>query len=388
MARYSAGGAGIGALLAYFFDPSQGRRRRALLRDQVVHVRHEAEHAAQSTFEDLNNRITGLFAEVRDRSSARPVDDNVLSERVRARVGRLVCHPGAIYASAVNGQVTLTGPVLRDEVARLLAGVRAVPGVRGIDNRLGVHDEPGDVPGLQGECNSALEQAGFFERGWSPAIRLLAGVGGISLALFGVQRRGALGTGLAIVGGALALQGITNWSVPALIGLIPNRRGIFVQKTINVEAPIDEVYRFLSEPQNFPSFMSHVDQVLPVAPNRYCWTVKGPAGIPVSFETVVTQAVPNRFIIWQSVPGSAVLQTGFIRFEMNRDGSTRVGLKLRYDPPGGELGNLVAELFGADPRQALNDDMLLFKSLLENGRTTAHGRTVSVNEVAGREQAS
>lgn len=43
----------IGALAMYFLDPVSGRRRRALLRDQLAHARNE------------RNRAHGLVAEAR-----------------------------------------------------------------------------------------------------------------------------------------------------------------------------------------------------------------------------------------------------------------------------------------------------------------------------------
>lgn len=48
------GALGIGALAMYFFDPENGRRRRALLRDKAVHYN-----------KDLRNRAQGAVAETR-----------------------------------------------------------------------------------------------------------------------------------------------------------------------------------------------------------------------------------------------------------------------------------------------------------------------------------
>jgi hypothetical protein len=76
------GAFGIGALAMYFFDPDSGRRRRALLRDQLVHARHEIGDYAEGTAKDLRNRGYGLAAEARgmierslgERRGASPVD--------------------------------------------------------------------------------------------------------------------------------------------------------------------------------------------------------------------------------------------------------------------------------------------------------------------------
>jgi hypothetical protein len=59
------GALGIGALAMYFYDPVSGRRRRALLRDQLVHARHEIGDYAEGTTKDLRNRAYGLVAEAR-----------------------------------------------------------------------------------------------------------------------------------------------------------------------------------------------------------------------------------------------------------------------------------------------------------------------------------
>jgi hypothetical protein len=58
---------GIGALAMYFFDPVSGRRRRALLRDQLVHAQKEIGGYAEGTAKDLRNRAHGLAAEARKR---------------------------------------------------------------------------------------------------------------------------------------------------------------------------------------------------------------------------------------------------------------------------------------------------------------------------------
>jgi hypothetical protein len=55
-------GAGVGAGLMYVLDPQAGRRRRALARDQAVHLAHEARDAANVVARDMRNRAQGLAA--------------------------------------------------------------------------------------------------------------------------------------------------------------------------------------------------------------------------------------------------------------------------------------------------------------------------------------
>ena len=63
--------------------------------------------------------------------------DDVLVERVRAQLGRLVSHPHAIDVEAVNGRVTLRGPILQAEVNRLLRASGRVRAARTCCGRRG-----------------------------------------------------------------------------------------------------------------------------------------------------------------------------------------------------------------------------------------------------------
>jgi len=65
-------------------------------------------------------------------------------------------------------------------------------------------------------------------------------------------------------------------------------RGICVQKTININAPVERVFNVWSHHECFPYFMSRVREVKDLGNGRYHWTVLGPAGIPVEWEGVIT----------------------------------------------------------------------------------------------------
>ena len=53
-------GAGLGAGLMYILDPQQGRRRRALMRDQFVHALHELDDAIGVLSRDLGVPGAGI----------------------------------------------------------------------------------------------------------------------------------------------------------------------------------------------------------------------------------------------------------------------------------------------------------------------------------------
>jgi hypothetical protein len=142
-------GLGLGVGLMYFMDPERGRRRRALVRDKVAHTTRVSSNALGAVGLDLGHRVTGLLARARGVLHRRPVDDGVLVERVRAKLGRVVSHPHAIDVNAMNGYVRLRGPVLQPEAIRLVRAVARVPGVRDVIDALDVH-LTADIPALQG----------------------------------------------------------------------------------------------------------------------------------------------------------------------------------------------------------------------------------------------
>jgi BON domain len=144
------GGVGLGAALMYIFDPDRGGRRRALIRDKFVAAGNKTNDLAGKLSRDLRNRAYGVVAETKSLFKPEEVTDDVLADRVRAKLGRYRVHIGAFDVTANSGTVTLRGRVLADELPKVLRATRFVRGVKEVDNQLEVHAEAGDVPSLQG----------------------------------------------------------------------------------------------------------------------------------------------------------------------------------------------------------------------------------------------
>src|SRR2546423_7524759 len=106
------GGIGLGAGLMYVLDPDRGRRRRALVRDKVARVINKTRDATGKTLRDTRHRARGLVAGARSLLKREQVSDEVLIERVRSKMGRVVSHPHSIGVTADRGRVTLRGPIL------------------------------------------------------------------------------------------------------------------------------------------------------------------------------------------------------------------------------------------------------------------------------------
>jgi uncharacterized membrane protein len=376
----AATGLGLGAGLTYFLDRERGHRRRARVRDTVVHGANVTGDAASKTWRDVSHRASGLVAQATGIFKPDTVSDEVLVERVRAKLGRVISHPHQIEVTAAQGRVMLSGPVLATEVDRLVEAVSAVRGVTGVDRHLVIHEQADNVPSLQGGRLRSGETSAFMQTNWAPAARLLGGVVGATLALYGARRRGMLGAALGLVGGSLLARAATNLEIRDLAGY-GGGRGIGVQKTITIQAPIERVYDLWSHPESFPHFMARVREVKDLGDGRYQWTVVGPAGIPCSWKGVITRQVPNELLEFRSEPGSIVEQHGVVRFERDVDGGTRVDVKMSYRPPGGVVGHVVARLFGADPRSEMITDLNRMKSFIETGQPP---HDAAERQVAGR----
>lgn len=371
--------AGIG--LMYLLDPERGRRRRAILRDKVARALDATGDAVGTTGRDLRNRTRGLFAEAKSLVRREPVSDEVLAERVRAALGRVVTHPGSIEVTARDGRVTLSGPVLAREVDDLVSCISKVRGVREVENDLAAHKQAGDVPGLQGAGARPEHRFELLQENWSPAWRLLAGAAGGGLAAYGARRRGPAGAALGVFGVGLLARATSNLKLERLLGLGAGRRGIDVRKTIRVASPVDRVFDYWADFGNFPRFLSHVKEVRDKGQGCSHWKVAGPAGIPVEWDAVVTAFIPSQLLAWKTAPRAAVRHSGVVSFDEDPAGGTRVDVRMTYKPPFGVVGHAVAALFGTDPKQALDDDLVRFKSLIETGKTTAHGEEVVAVEV-------
>lgn len=209
-------GAGLGAAAMFLLDPARGKRRRALVRDKLALATRKTGDCLEVTTRDVTNRTRGWYSEIKSRISSEQPDDSVLVDRVRSKLGRVVSHPGAIHVTAQNGTVTLSGPVLADEVPHLLSCVKWTAGVQSVNNNLDVHEEAENHPALQGGRERTGRRFALLQENWSPTARLLAGTAGASLAVYGGVRRNALGAGLGAAGLLLMTRGITNTGLTQL----------------------------------------------------------------------------------------------------------------------------------------------------------------------------
>ena len=138
-----------------------------------------------------------------------------------------------------------------------------------------------------------------------------------------------------------------------------------VEKSIRVAAPVDEVYRFWRNFENFPRFMEHVEEVRLTDPDGKMshWKLKGPLGVTVEYDAELAKDEPNKTIGWNSTGGS-IETTGAVTFADTGD-NTQVNVVMQwYDPPAGRIGEALSRLL-QNPDKMLEEDLQRFKRLVE-----------------------
>ncbi|MBM4357685.1 MAG: SRPBCC family protein [Deltaproteobacteria bacterium] len=360
---------------------STATRPRARPGDRATHLARIERELLGKALRDLDHRRQGLTHRGRSLFARDVATDAVVAERIRATLGRYSSHPRSLDVTVHEGVATLGGPILSREVERLLAAVAEVPGVRRVDDRLDRHEQPGNVPGLQGRGLHVPRRRQLLRgEAWMPGIRMLAGSLGAAAGLVGIARRGPLGGALALGGGLLTLRAFANRPLRSLFSQTHDEQGALrLHKIVTIDAPIETAYAYFRNFENFARFMDHVEEVR--AQNAHStWKVRGPVGKSVDFDVEIVRDQPNRLIAWRTLPGHGFEHAGVARFSTEGAG-TRLAIELRYSVPGGSLGNLVATLFRTDPKRVLDDDLLRFKSLLEHGKTHAHRHPVTRDEL-------
>lgn len=378
---------GMGAALMYVFDPERGRRRRARLRDKIAHTINVTKMAANTTAHDLRNRAKGIVAETRTLlSQGDEVSDDMLIQRVRSKMGHVVSHPHAIEVTANLGRVTLSGPILESEVDNLLSCVSAVRGVNKVDKDLQVYHSPGNVPELQGGGKTSLTFE-LMQAQWSPTARLLAASAGGALMAYCVKRRDPVGVTAGTLGFCLFMRGLTR-AQSTRRDPATEHHPIDIRKTINIDAGVERVFEFCTNLENLPRFMRNVSEVRRTADRRYHWTVTGRSGATIEWDAEIVMFVPNQILAWRTAPGSLIEHAGIIYFDAEAEHGTCLNIEVSYNPPAGIIGRALAELFGANPKMELDEDLGRMKNMLETEkpRPEAPDETPAAREASASRQ--
>ena len=221
--------------------------------------------------------------------------------------------------------------------------------------------------------------------------RVACAIAGGALAVYGFRSRTLNGLLLTLAGTALLHRGVSgHCNTYDLLGITTNNetavkdttppvaKDIHIEKSITIGKSRSELYNFWRDFENLPQFMSHLESVACVTPNRSHWVAKGPAGTRVEWDAEVYNEKPDELIAWRSVDGE-VTNAGSVRFDDAGEHGTVVRVVLNYNTPGGKLSAFVAKLLGGEPGQMIEDDLQRLKQILEAGEGTDVTGQQSVN---------
>jgi uncharacterized membrane protein len=207
--------------------------------------------------------------------------------------------------------------------------------------------------------------------------RWALGAGGVALISLALRRGLLLRTLVLGAGAGMLYRAYTGESpIEALmrfrLGAIPlgaEDDTVVIERSIVIEKPRHDIYRFFRNFENLPRFMRHLESVQ-VHNGRSHWRARAPGGMSVEWDAEILEERPGDLLRWRSLPGSDVTHFGSVRFDdANGVRGTEVTVHLEYVPPGGSIGQFIARLLGEDPETEVEEDLQQLKDMLERDET-------------------
>ncbi len=136
-----------------------------------------------------------------------------------------------------------------------------------------------------------------------------------------------------------------------------------IQEIIDVDVPLSTAYNQWTQFEEFPTFMSTVQEVRQLDDRHLHWKATV-AGKQKEWDAEITQQIPDRRIAWRSTSG--VPNSGAVTFERLNANRTRIILKLSYTPE--DFLEAAGDAVGVVKLQA-KENLSRFKELIESRGT-------------------
>ncbi len=214
-----------------------------------------------------------------------------------------------------------------------------------------------------------------------------ASMAGGGLLLGNGLRRGGLGGWLQVLLGGLALaRGLSGRSrlkaamrpSPLEEQLIEDshwRSARAVARSITIDRPREELYRYWRDFSNLPTFMTCIERVEVQSGDRSRWLARLPLGRTLEWTSRLTEDVPGERLAWESEADAPLRNRGWVTFRNAPDGrSTEIQALIAYEPPAGGLGHALGGLLDRLPAFKTLQDLRRLKQLMETGEI-ASGRS-------------
>ena len=200
---------------------------------------------------------------------------------------------------------------------------------------------------------------------------------GAALVAFGSRRRSVAGGLAALAGGDLLYRGVTGYChVLGALGIDTAHRdglrgapakAVELQRSLTIELPRDEVYRRWRDARSQPEIWGHFAALTDATEAGAHWRVDAPLGRTLEWDTRIVEERDGELIRWESTGGNLPNEGTIELRDAPGDFGTEITLRMRFDPPGGPLGDVATRLFDDPAKLVLAKALRRFKSLVESG---------------------
>jgi uncharacterized membrane protein len=133
-----------------------------------------------------------------------------------------------------------------------------------------------------------------------------------------------------------------------------------IQKSIDVDRPLQQVYNQWTQFEEFPRFMEGVKEVKQLDDTRLHWVAEI-AGKEKQWNAKIIEQIPDLRVAWESESGEYT--SGVVSFQALGPDRTRVTLEISYDPKG--FIENAGDTIGVVSRR-IENDLERFKEFIEN----------------------
>jgi uncharacterized membrane protein len=132
-----------------------------------------------------------------------------------------------------------------------------------------------------------------------------------------------------------------------------------VTESVDVHVPIRTAYNQWTQFEEFPQFMSGVNEIRQLDDTTTHWKTDID-GVKREFDAKITEQLPDERVAWTSTEGSR--QAGVVTFHRLDDSQTRVTVQMDFEPQG--FTEQAGDKLGFLDRQ-VKDDLKRFKEFIE-----------------------
>lgn len=136
---------------------------------------------------------------------------------------------------------------------------------------------------------------------------------------------------------------------------------------VTIGRPAAELRSLWLLPATQSRIWSHFATVNAVDDRTADWTVPGVTGGEYRWRTITADDAPDG-VRWSTQAGADVPNVGVLTFRpAPGDRGTELHLEVRFDPPGGALGQALAKLFHIAPHEIVRTALYRFRALALTG---------------------